>query len=159
MEKFNKKVKNFMIPLNEHPHMPYWGTLKEAIVQLNLAYEMGHHIILVFDEAYKLVGILTQKDILKGLDPKFAQPNKAGAPLDWNELIQTGINHRLSRPIKEFMSEVKVKLAAEDPILKASRIMIHHQSSVLPVMEKEKLIGVVRMRDLFHEITNMVLNL
>ena len=62
-----KKVKDLIIPLSEYPHMPYWGTLREAIVQLNVAYESNHHAVLVFDEAYKLVGMLFQKDILKGL--------------------------------------------------------------------------------------------
>ncbi|MEE9418419.1 MAG: hypothetical protein V3W43_03010, partial [Desulfatiglandaceae bacterium] len=68
-----KKVKDLVIPLSEYPHMPYWATLREAIAQLNVAFETGHHTVLVFDEAYKLVGMLLQKDILRGLEPKFAE--------------------------------------------------------------------------------------
>ena len=33
------------------------ATLKEAVVQLKAAYEPGRHTILVFDEAYRLVGV------------------------------------------------------------------------------------------------------
>ena len=72
MEKI-KKVMDLVIPLADYPHMPYWGTMKEAIVQLNVAYGAGHHTILVFDEAYKLVGMLLEQDILQGLEPEFAQ--------------------------------------------------------------------------------------
>lgn len=154
-----RKVKDLIIPLSEYPHMPYWGTLKEAIVQLNVAYETGHHTVLVFDEAYKLVGMLTQKDILRGLEPKFAKHYEEGVPVAWDDLLKAGSEKRLSSPIKEFMSEVMAKLEAEDSILKASHIMLLKDTYLLPVMEGEKLIGVVGMGDLFHEITNAVLNL
>ena len=155
----SKKVKDLVIPLSEYPHMPYWATLKEAIVQLNVAYETGHHTVLGFDEAYKLVGMLSQKDILRGLEPKFAQHYEAGVPIAWDDLLKAGSEKRLEGPIKEFMSEVSAKLDAEDSILKASHIMLQKDTFLLPVMEEEKLIGVVRMGDLFHEITNAVLNL
>jgi len=154
-----KKIKDLVIPLSEYPHMPYWGTLKEAIVQLNVAYDTNHHTVLVFDEAYKLVGKLLQKDILKGLEPKFARHYEDGVHIAWDGLLKAGAEQRLSRPINEFMSEITAKLDAADSILKASHIMLQNDSYLLPVLEKDKLIGVVRMGDLFHEITNAVLNL
>ncbi len=154
-----RKIKDLIIPLSEYPHMPYWGTLKEAIVQLNVAYDTGHHTVLVFDEAYKLVGKLLQKDILKGLEPKFARHYEDGVPIAWDDLLEAGGKQRLSRPINEFMSEITAGLDADDSILKASHIMLQHDAYLLPVTEDDKLIGVVRMGDLFHEITNAVLNL
>lgn len=155
----NKKIKDLIIPLSDYPHMPYWGTLKEAIVQLNVAYETGHHTVLVFDEAYKLVGMLLQKDILKGLEPRFAQHYEEGVPIAWDDLMQIGSEQRLDQPIKAFMSEVTARLDIEDNIMKASHVMLHKGAYLLPVMEGTKLVGVVRMGDLFHEITNAVLNL
>jgi len=155
----SKKLKNLVIPISDYPHMPYWGTLKEAIVQLNVAYDTGHHTVLVFDEAYKLVGMLLQKDILKGLEPKFAQHYEDGVPIAWDRLLKGSSEKQLSRPIKEFMSEVTALIDAEDSILKASHIMLQKDVYLLPVMKGGKLIGVVRMGDLFHEITNAVLEL
>jgi len=55
------------------------------------------------------------------------------------------------------MSEAEVSVDAEDSILKASHMMLHEDAYLLPVMEGEKLVGVVRMGDLFHHITNAVL--
>ena len=154
-----KKIKDMVIPLSEYPHLPYWATLREAIVQFNAAYEIGHHTVLVFDEAYKLVGILLQKDVLKGLEPKFAQHYEDGVPIFWDELLQTGSEKRLARPVKELMSEVKATIDIDDSILKASHIMLQEDNYLLPVMEGDKLIGVLRMDELFHDITNTVLNL
>ena len=158
MEK-HKKIKDFIVPVHEHPHLPYWGTLKEAVVQLNLAYEQGYQVVLVFDEAYKLVGMLSQKDILQALDPKMGHRYKESAPLLWNELPQSGIKDRLSRPIKDFMSKAKTTFGAEDTILKAVQTMLQNGDVISPVMDGNKLIGVVRLKDLFHEITNLVLTL
>jgi CBS-domain-containing membrane protein len=154
-----KKVKDLVIPLSNYPHMPYWGTLTEAIAQLNVAYETGHHTVLVFDEAYKLVGMLLQRDILKGLEPKFAQHHEEGVPVFWDDLLKSGAEKRLARPIKEFMSDVMATIDADDSILMASHVMLVKNTYLLPVLEGERLIGVVRMGDVFHEITNTVLKL
>ena len=154
-----KKVKDLVIPLTEYPHMPYWATLREAIVQLNVAFETGHQTVLVFDEAYKLVGMLLQKDMLKGLEPKLAEHQEEGVPIPWDNLLESGSEKRLVKPIKEFMSEATATIDAEDSILKASHIMLQADAHVLPVMEGDKLIGVVRMGDLFHNISNAVLKL
>ena len=154
-----KKVKDLVIPLTEYPHMPYWATLREAIAQLNVAFETGHHTVLVFDEAYKLVGMLLQKDILKGLEPKFVEHHEEGIPIQWDHLLESGSEKRLAQPIKDFMSEATASLDAEDNILKASHFMLREDAYVLPVMEGDKLIGIVRMGDIFHEITNAVLKL
>jgi predicted transcriptional regulator len=153
-----KKIKDMVIPLSEYPHIPYWATLREAIVQFNAAYEIGHHAVLVFDEAYKLVGILLQKDVLKGLEPKFAQHYEDGVPIFWDELLQTGSEKRLSRPVQEFMSEVTATIDIDDNILKASHIMLQEDNDLLPVMEGDKLIGVLRMEELFHDLIRTVLN-
>jgi CBS-domain-containing membrane protein len=152
-----KKLRDLVIRLSEYPHMPYWATLREAIIQLNVAYETGHHTVLVFDEAYKLVGLLSQKDILRGLEPKFAQHYEEGVPIAWDDLLRSGGEKRLAQPIKAFMSEVTAEIDAQDSILKASHIMLQKDAYLLPVMEGEKLIGVVQMGDLFHEITKRML--
>lgn len=157
MEK--KTLKDFVISLSDYPHMPYWGTLREAVAQLNVAYETGHHTVLVFDEAYKLVGMLFQRDILKGLVPKFAEHYKEGVPIFWDELLSEGSGKRLSTPIQEVMSPAKVVAESGDGVLKGVHLMLQEQLFLLPVSENGKIVGVARMGDLFHEITNVVLKL
>ena len=74
----DKKVKDLMIPLEDYPHIPYWFTLRqamaivrEAAVKFEGAFEP--RAVLVFDEKYQLMGILTLRDMIKGLEPKFLQ--------------------------------------------------------------------------------------
>lgn len=159
MTEKHKNLKDLIIPLSDYPHMPYWGTLREAVAQLNVAYETGHHTVLVFDEAYKLVGMLSQKDILRGLVPKFAEHYSEGVPIFWDDLLTSAGEKRLTLPIKEFMSRVKSTGSADDSVLKAAHVLLQENAYLLPVMEEGKLIGVARMGDIFHEITNAVLKL
>jgi len=159
MSEQHKKLRDLIIPLSDYPHMPYWGTLKEAVAQLNVAYETGHHTVLIFDEAYKLVGMLSQKDILKGLVPKFAQHYSEGVPIFWNDLLEAGSVKRLELEVKEFMCDVEYVAEGEDDLLKGAHLVLQDENFLLPVMENDKLIGVVSMGDVFHEITNAVLKL
>jgi predicted transcriptional regulator len=154
-----KKIGDLIRPLGDWPHMPYWGALKEAIVQLNISHETGHDTVLVFDEAYALVGLLTQKDVLKALDTKDSGGSKQGVPVSWDDMLKPDIQERLSRPVQDFMSKVKTKFDAGDSILSVSRIMSDKGVCMVPVLEANRVIGVVTMGDLFHEITNAILKL
>jgi CBS-domain-containing membrane protein len=148
-----RKIRDVILPLSDCPHMPYWGPLKEAIVQLNVAHETGHQAVLVFDEAYALVGILSQMDILKALD------HKKGFPVSWDRLLGEETEKQLSRPVEDFMSKVKVTVDVSDSMLEASQIMLQESARLLPVMEGSRVIGVLRMDNLFHQITNAILKL
>jgi CBS-domain-containing membrane protein len=154
-----KKLRDMVIPLSEYPHMPYWATLKEAVAQLNVAYETGHHTVLVFDESYKLIGMLSQKDILKGLIPKFAEHYAEGVPILLEDLLEAGTEKRLELPIKDFMCEAQTLAHGDDNLFKAVYLLLQTHGSLLPVSEADKLTGVVRMEDVFHEVSNAVLKL
>jgi CBS-domain-containing membrane protein len=139
--------------------MPYWGTLREAIAHLNLAYETGHHTVVIFDETEKAVGLLTQKDILRGLQPKFGPRQRKGATVLWEDLLASASRKRLTLPVQEFVSRPGAMARADDSILEAAQALLREKTDLLPVMEGGKLIGVVLMEDLFQEITNAVLKL
>src|SRR5574340_1007771 len=75
---YEKKVKDLMIPLEDYPHIPYWFTLRQAMAIVREAAikfegQFEPRAVLVFDEKYQLMGILTLRDIITGLEPKFLQ--------------------------------------------------------------------------------------
>src|SRR5665811_1300552 len=72
----DKNVKELMIPLEDYPHIPYWFTLRQAMAivrETAIKYEgqFEPRAVLVFDEKYQLMGMLTLRDIIKGLEPRF----------------------------------------------------------------------------------------
>lgn len=152
-----KKLRDLIIPITDYPHMPYWATLEEAIVLLNFAYDTGHYTLLVFDEFYRFLGVLNQREILAGIEPKFVESSPRRAPIQWEDLMTSAGPQQLKKPIKELMSPVNTIVDVEDHVLKVAHLMLQGSMGLLPVKESEKVIGVVRMDDIFHEITGFIL--
>lgn len=163
----DKKVKDLMIPLEDYPHIPYWFSLRQAMAIIREAaikFEVSFEprAVLVFDEKYQLMGILTLRDIIKGLEPRFMQetglikadPNLA---LIMGDLFGPGLKEASQRPVSEVMSPIKVSISGNDPIAKAIFVMIKEDVGLMPVMEGGKVMGMIRLSDLFKEISDTVL--
>jgi len=133
-----KVVKDVMIDVFEYPHVPYWFTVKQAIMVIKksvIGTEKCIHpmAVLVFDEKYNILGTLTLNDILKGIDSK----------------------EKIESPVSEFMVPAKFFVEPGDPISKAAELMLKNNLVLLAVIEedKKKFIGVVRMIEIFDELT------
>jgi signal-transduction protein with cAMP-binding, CBS, and nucleotidyltransferase domain len=61
------------------------------------------------------------------------------------------------RPVSEVMSPIKVTVNAEDPITKPLYVMIKEHAGLIPVMQGGKVAGMLRLSDLFGEISKIVL--
>jgi signal-transduction protein with cAMP-binding, CBS, and nucleotidyltransferase domain len=61
------------------------------------------------------------------------------------------------RPVSEVMSPTQVTVNAEDPITKPLYLMIQENAGLIPVMQGGKVAGMLRLSDLFGEISKMVL--
>src|SRR5665647_3177976 len=130
----HKTAKDLMIPLEEYPHIPYWFTLRQAMAIVREAAikfegQFEPRAVLVFDEQYQLMGILTLRDIITGLEPKFLQetslikgdPNLA---VLMGDLFGPGLKEASQKPVSEVMSPIKITVNAEDPITKPLYVMI-----------------------------------
>jgi len=146
------EIKKLLIPLADYPHMPYWATLEEAIVLLNLAHGSGYHTILVFDGFYKLLGMLDWREMLGAINPKFKELSHEEI-----DIITSGNDNQFKMPIKKFMFPFHVTVDASDDIFKVAYLLLQHNINIIPVKESGKVLGVVRMHDIFHEITGFIL--
>lgn len=56
------------------------------------------------------------------------------------------------------MVPAKLFVEQDDPVTKAAYLMLHNDLILLPVLEnKKKLVGVVRMIEVFDELSNAIL--
>ncbi|MBC2693833.1 MAG: CBS domain-containing protein [Desulfobacteraceae bacterium] len=150
-------IKKLLIPLTDYPHMPYWATLEEAIVLLNFAHESGYHTVLVFDEFYKLLGMLDGREILRVINPKFKKLSPDKVSSKWNDIINSANDNQFKKPIKDFISPFNMMVESTDHILKVAYLLLQHNLDIIPVKEAGKVLGVVRMHDIFHKITGSIL--
>jgi len=162
-----KKVKELMIPLEDYPHIPYWFTLRQAMAivrEAAIKFEDSFEprAVLVFDEKYQLMGILTLRDIIKGLEPRFmhetalvkADPNLTAL---MGDPFGPGMREASQKPVSEVMSPIKVTIQGNDSLAKAIFMMIQENVGMMPVAQDGKVTGMVRLSDLFKEISDMVL--
>jgi DNA-binding NarL/FixJ family response regulator len=164
---YSKKIKDFMIPLEDYPHIPYWFTLRQAMAivrEASIKFEGSFEprAVLVFDEKYQLMGMLTLRDIIKGLEPKFAKDAglvKAdpGLAVLMGDMFGPGMKEASQKAVSEVMSPIRVTVNGDDPITKALFLMIQENVGMMPVLLDKKIVGMVRMNELFKEISTVVL--
>jgi CBS domain-containing protein len=165
----DRAVKDIMIDVFEFPHIPYWFSIRQAIGILNksvLNSEKCHHpiAILVFDEKYNLLGVAGLEDILKVIEPRLSKGTQGPTADDpklssyVSSLFSKESKHATDRPLGDAIVPVKVFLKPDDPVTRAAYMMVQNNLRLLPVLEdKKKLIGVVRMIEVFQEISGSVL--
>jgi len=162
-----KTSEDLMIPLEDYPHIPYWFTLREAMAivreaALKFGGSFEPRAVLVFDEKYQLMGILTLRDIIIGLEPKFLQETSL-IKMDPSLTVLMGdffgpkMKEQSHRVVSEVMSPIKITVNAEDPITKPLYLMVKENIGLIPVMRGGKVAGMLRLSDLFGEISKLVL--
>jgi CBS domain-containing protein len=164
---YHKTAKDLMIPLEDYPHIPYWFTLRQAMAivrEAGIKFEgqFEPRAVLVFDEKYQLMGMLTLRDIIKGLEPRFMHETalvKSDPNLTvlMGDLFGPGMREASQKPVSEVMSPIKVTVQGSDPIAKTIFLMIKEAVGVMPVIQDSKVAGMIRLSDLFGEISKMVL--
>ena len=179
MEKLT--VKELMVPLSRYATVSEESTLGEAVKALKMAQKEfdqtrdKHRAILVLDNNNRIVGKLSQLDVIRSLEPKYLKfddrksLSRFGFSKDYMKSILK--EHRLwdksLDDICKKASEIIVKtimytptegeFVKEDASLKEAinhLIMGRHQS--LLVTGENKIVGILRLTDVFREIANRI---
>ncbi|UCB51335.1 MAG: CBS domain-containing protein [Deltaproteobacteria bacterium] len=166
-----------MVPLAEYATVSEEATLFDAVLALEKAQEAfdpkkhRHRAILVFDKKNKIVGKLGQLDILRALEPRYAEMGDLGT------LSRTGFSPQFLRSMVEkfaLWDESLRDICSKAARLKVKDIMYtptegeyveesaslgdaihqllmgHHQS--LLVTRGKEIVGILRLVDVFKEI-------
>lgn len=170
-----KRVAEIMIPVERYPKVRVDTTLREAIEVIEQAHlEVGlrrslPRALLVFDEAEELVGCVRRRDLMRGLEPKFlvSQPLEYRKKLfdvaidpDLSELsydkVVRGIREQAGRLVSDVMRPIEATIDADDHIMKAIYEMVTLSLTLIPVVQKGRVVGVLRSVDLFHELAQLL---
>jgi CBS domain-containing protein len=149
------KVKDLLVHLEEYATVNEKSSLIEAIEALEKAQQgfdsshYTHRAILVYDDNKRIVGKLSQWDVIKGLEPKYE------AFGDIRSISLSGLSTEFIRSMMEKRSEVMYKptegeMIDENATLgEALHILIigHHQS--LLVTRRGAIVGILRLVDVF----------
>ncbi|TPQ26292.1 CBS domain-containing protein [Methylomonas koyamae] len=102
-------------------------------------YEKIRHLPVV--EKGKLVGIVSDRDLYKALGPK-SNSNAVEASKDNTQL------HVVSQKVVHIMHRGVYTVTPETPASAAAAMMADHRIGALPVVEKDKLVGILSATDI-----------
>ena len=164
------KIRELMINIFDYPHVPYWFSIEQAVQLMRMAFAGKERpepvVILVFDEKYNLVGTLGRNDLLRSLGPEVTmqdtqtslqQKDDTGAGLLWDKQFIADAKTKAEKPVSEAMSPVRHFIGPDEEITSAAHTMLRHNLQILPVLEgKKKLLGIIRMSEVFEALTAAV---
>lgn len=172
-----KCVGDIMIPLDEYPHLPHWFTLRQALAEMaGVQLRVGEGQVasprnaLVFDEAYRLLGLIRRRDIMRGIEPRYLtseklhlhfqdismHPDPGLSELSYDKMVKT-IRERSEQKVSEFMQPIVTTLNFDDPLMKAVLAFVEHDLSLIPVLRNGKVAGVVNTIRVCHELAQVIL--
>ncbi len=106
----------------------------------------------VVDDENKLIGVLSEKDILKAMFPDVEQFMHEGAKPDF-ESIEADYKTLLSKKAADLMTQTVASVDPQMPLLKAASMMCVKKIRRIPVTdENNKLIGIISIGDVHKAI-------
>ncbi|MBW1646702.1 MAG: CBS domain-containing protein [Deltaproteobacteria bacterium] len=175
------KIREIMVPLSEYATVREGATLLEAVLALEKAqeefehYQYRHRAILVLNRAGRVVGKLSQLDVLRALEPEDA------SNAELKQLMRFGFSPEFIRgfrkrkrldgvPLQNLCTKaagLKVEAFMQTPSegeyveVDASLDMAIHQLVVgnhlsLLVTEGEAIVGILRLTDVFAAVFHLM---
>ncbi|MCL6560992.1 MAG: CBS domain-containing protein [Firmicutes bacterium] len=158
-----KRVKDIMIPVEDYSSVSVNNTVKEAIAILKKSFCNletgechGHRSVLVFDDNHNLVGLLNFRALLLAIEPRFLKID--GGPSLFKEGFFTErAREESEKKVKDIMQPIElITINADDAILKAVHLMLKHKLGTLPVIQDGMVTGMVRINEIFNELSKAI---
>ena len=116
----------------------------QSFTQLcRLFFEMDIHHLPVADEMGKLIGILSTNDVLKAYGRKVPSLKRADDAM---------LNEHIT--IYDLMTQDPISVPPGTTLKEAAQLLATHNIQSLPVVEGQKVVGIVTSRDLIRYLAN-----
>jgi CBS domain-containing protein len=161
---------DFMIPIQEYPHIDASSSVCDAMSLMHSSLAAPHKFrtILVTDEHQHLLGYLSLRDLIRAVGPRYlrkeAPSYKGHQPfqgiasdlsalsLIWQDGFSVKIREEAKKPVKDMMTLIEHTLSPDDSFAKCVHLMVVQNELIIPVAEGDKVIGVIRLVDIFERI-------
>ncbi len=118
--------------------------------------DVKYHVVFVVDKEEKLVGIVTEGDIIKVLVPKYVTVDESLISVMDVNYFERKCKERKDLSITEIMSKTTFSVREEDPIIKAAALMVVNKIHTIPVVRESKIVGIVSRLTLIKHITKVL---
>lgn len=174
-------VNDLMVPLSEYATVSEEATLYEAVMALEKTQEefdhtrYRHRAILILDTNKKIVGKLSQNDVIMALETKYKELGITGSISRlgfsstflksmfeqyrlWDTPLHEICKKAAQLKVKDFMyTPTEGEYVREDATLSAAihQLVIGHHQSLLVTRGKD-IVGILRLTDVFKEVSQTI---
>ena len=106
----------------------------------------------VVDENERLVGILSEKDILHCMFPDIGEIMSEGGEARDFEKLEGNYQDAMNKKVGDLMTTTVETVSADIPVLRAASMMWLKKIRRIPVTEGDKLIGIISVGDVHKAI-------
>ena len=118
--------------------------------------EVKYRVVFVVDKEDKLVGVVTEADLVKVLIPKYLSIDELLIPaMDENYLEKKCLENR-NLAIAEIMTKTILSVHEDDTVIKVAALMVVHKIRTLPVVRDSKVVGIVQLINLIRYMMNIL---
>jgi predicted transcriptional regulator len=160
-----RKVRDLMIPLEDYDSISSNKSVRDAF---EVMAKTGHHAILVLDENNEPIGQLSHRDALMALVPKYTPTGRSDSWLTPESFKNYPVFHydgefsgqckaQLKKTVKEVMSLFPVTIDEGAPLAEAVQVMVTNNIGRMPVVSGGKVLGMIRLIEIFDEMKKVVL--
>jgi len=174
------RARDVMLPPTGYPHLNQDISIRDAIVALSASavrlddgYFLAPRYILVLDDDGRLVGIVSRRDLLEGLVPQIREsktsrrhiqelvPFAGDMPseifIKWTSLFTHRAVTSSYQPVRTVMRTVRATVGVEDSLSTVITTMLHHSVDLLPVLDGDRVAGVVVMTNIFDLVGQFIM--
>ncbi len=169
-------VSDIMIYLDEYPAVANNATILDVIdLMENFQIDINNsksrpRVVLVLDKQDRLVGFIRRRDILRGLEPSFLQSKMLKyqkklfdikidpdlSELSFETLLKE-LKTNSTKPVTEIMIKDIFTINYDEHLVKAISLLVENDITFLPVMNKGKVVGVIRSIEVFRALAQYLL--
>lgn len=125
------------------------ATVSDAVVAMS-----DRGAILVVDDDGKLLGVVSDAVLLRGLLPAYVQVNEQLAGVLDESTAEKLFERVKNRPVTELLRNLDQlpQIEGQDSLIEAASVMLKTASPLVAVVEEGKVIGGISLRDLLHQL-------
>jgi len=174
------KARHVMLPPENYPHLHQDVSIRDAMVavgasavKLEDGYFLSPRYILILDDAGRLVGIVSRRELLEGLVPQirdsraserhirelvpFAGDTPDEIVISWTSLFTERAVVESRQPVRTVMRPVRATVNVEDSLSTVITTMLLRGVDLLPVLDGERVAGVVVMTNIFDVVAQFIM--
>ncbi|MGQ9558261.1 MAG: CBS domain-containing protein [Desulfurispora sp.] len=165
-----RQVRDLMVNVEQYPAVTSDATFREVAAALKRSCpqaggDVQTRAVLVYENNL-LTGLVSLEDLMRAIEPQYLKGGTYrgwtvdaawAIPVFWEGLFTERCLDAAERRVREIMRPVDFCVNADDPLIKAVYGMGKYQTNILPVVEEERVIGMIRSIEIFQEITSIIL--